>query len=67
LLFGTYFDRRKFKDFVKIDLYIQDKFILILFSKGYSALASENEIIAMKLDVYFEEVVKKKIFGICIV
>jgi predicted nucleotidyltransferase component of viral defense system len=50
--FGTYFDVGNSKeDFVKIDLYYTDKFIFDIVSKEAIRMASENEIIAMKLDV----------------
>ena len=50
--FGTYFEvGNSKKDFVKIDLYYTDEFIFDLVSKDDIRMASENEIIAMKLDV----------------
>jgi predicted nucleotidyltransferase component of viral defense system len=50
--FGTYFEVGNSKnDFVKIDLYYTDEFIFDLVSKDDIRMASENEIIAMKLDV----------------
>jgi predicted nucleotidyltransferase component of viral defense system len=50
--FGTYFEVGNSKeDFVKIDLYYTDEFIFDLVSKDNIRMASENEIIAMKLDV----------------
>ncbi|MFV7236683.1 nucleotidyl transferase AbiEii/AbiGii toxin family protein [Flavobacterium sp. ZB4R12] len=50
--FGTYFEVGNSKeDFVKIDLYYTDEFIFDMISKDSIRMASENEIIAMKLDV----------------
>ena len=50
--FGTYFEVGNSKeDFVKIDLYYTDEFIFDIISKDSIRMASENEIIAMKLDV----------------
>jgi predicted nucleotidyltransferase component of viral defense system len=50
--FGTYFEVGNSKeDFVKIDLYYTDEFIFDIVSKDSIRMASENEIIAMKLDL----------------
>jgi predicted nucleotidyltransferase component of viral defense system len=50
--FGTYFEVGNSKeDFVKIDLYYTDEFIFDIISKDSIRMASQNEIIAMKLDV----------------
>jgi predicted nucleotidyltransferase component of viral defense system len=50
--FGTYFEvGNSEEDFVKIDLYYTDEFIFDSVSKDNIRMASENEIIAMKLDV----------------
>lgn len=50
--FGTYFEVGNSKDdFVKIDLYYTDDFIFEVISKDGIRMASENEIIAMKLDI----------------
>lgn len=50
--FGTYFEvGNSKKDFVKIDLYYTDEFIFDLVYQDDIRMASENEIIAMKLDV----------------
>ncbi|MFV5701063.1 nucleotidyl transferase AbiEii/AbiGii toxin family protein [Flavobacterium sp. XS2P12] len=50
--FGTYFEVGNSKEnFVKIDLYYTDEFIFDSVSKDNIRMASENEIIAMKLDV----------------
>jgi len=50
--FGTYFEVGNSKeDFVKIDLYYTDEFIFDLVYQDDIRMASENEIIAMKLDV----------------
>jgi predicted nucleotidyltransferase component of viral defense system len=50
--FGTYFEvGNSEEDFVKIDLYYTDEFIFDSVSRDNIRMASENEIIAMKLDV----------------
>ena len=50
--FGTFFEVGNSKeDFVKIDLYYTDEFIFESVDKEGIRMASENEIIAMKLDV----------------
>jgi predicted nucleotidyltransferase component of viral defense system len=50
--FGTYFEVGNSKDdFVKIDLYYTDEFIFDSVSDDSIKMASENEIIAMKLDI----------------
>lgn len=58
--FGTYFDVGNSKeDFVKIDLYYTDDFIFESVYKEGIRMASENEIIAMKLDVVLRGARKK--------
>jgi predicted nucleotidyltransferase component of viral defense system len=50
--FGTYFEiGYSENELVKIDLYYTDEFIFDMISKDTIRMASENEIIAMKLDV----------------
>jgi hypothetical protein len=63
--YGTYFEIGYSKsELIKVDIYYTDDFIFDIVSKDVIRMASENEIIAMKLDVVLRRGRKKDFWDI---